>query len=124
MKKNILVSLIVVLMCFGLGGCGSKNEEQSGESFSVSLYTNSSAKITWDYELSEDGIVDISSEYDDSGCDADAAGCGGQEIYTITAQKPGNVTLSFTSSENETAIYEITVNEDLTISILNAEKKG
>lgn len=114
--KKIVLSLIALFVIIGITGCKTKIQDEHGDSFEFSLYTNSSAKLNWNYKLSEEGIVDVSYKYDSSGCDKDSDGCGGQGIYTITALRPGKVTLSFECQDyNDTAIYEITVNDDLSI---------
>ncbi len=119
--KKIFLSLLTIFTIITLTGC--KTKEEHGKSFEFSLYSNSSTGYFWDYELSKDGIVDVSYEYDDSGCAKNVVGCGGQNVYTVKALKPGKVKLSLIYSffepdkyDKETAIYEITVNEDLTIS--------
>ena len=118
--KKYFFSLVVVFVIIGITGC--KTKEKHGDSFEGSLYTNSSARINWNYKLSKEDIVSVSYDYDDSGCSKDAVGCGGQGIYTITALKPGKVKLTFECAHDslcdpmEDLIYEITVNDDLSIS--------
>ncbi len=125
--KKIFLSLIAIIAVISLTGC--KIKEKHGDSFEVSLYTNSSARINWDYKLSKDDIVEVSYNYDDSGCDPKAVGCGGQGIYTITALKPGKVKLTFECANDgmcepmENLVYEITVNDDLAISETHNEEE-
>ena len=101
-------------------GCKTKKNDNS---FEFKLASNASTGYSWNYELSKEGIVDVSYVYDDSNCKKDVVGCGGQKIYTVKALKPGKVKLSLTYSfvgtdakDNKTATYVITVNDDLTIS--------
>lgn len=120
MKKKIL-SFIVVILIIGLTGCKLGTNKKKGDSFEVSLYKNSSARVDWNYKLSEEDIVDVKYTYDNSGCAPDAEGCGGQAIYTVTALKPGKVELIFECSNKgmcpmDKITYEITVNDDLSIS--------
>lgn len=119
-SKKIFLSLIAVFAIIGMTGCKTKVSEKHGESFEVSLYTNSSARINWNYKLSKDDIVEVSYNYDNSGCDPQASGCGGQGIYTITALKPGKVKLTFECAGMceplKNTVYEITVKDDLSIS--------
>lgn len=116
MKK--ILCLIAIFAIMGITGC--KKNEKHDNSFEVSLYTNSSAQITWKYKLSEDDIVDVSYKYDNSGCDSQALGCGGQGRYTIKALNPGKVKLTFECTgicmDMENMVYEITVDDDLKIS--------
>ena len=124
MKKTrrIVLSLLAIITVFSLTGCKTKTKEEHIDSFSVSLYTNRSAQIDWNYKLSKDDIVKVSYIYDTSGCDSKAVGCGGHGIYTITALKPGKVKLTFECANEgmcepmENLVYEITVNDDLSIS--------
>ena len=116
MKRRISNIFIVILICFILVGCKDK------KNLKISLYSNGSTGYKWTYQVDKNDIIDISMKYDDSGCPPKTAGCGGHEIYTIKGIKPGKVTLSFDYSfitpdkyPSKTAIYEITVNNDLSI---------
>lgn len=118
--KKILFSVIVVLLCITATACESK---KGSESLKISLYSNSSTGYSWSYTVSDEDIISISRSYDNSGCPEDVEGCGGQDVYTIKGLKPGKVTLTMEykfavegEGETETAIYEITVNDDLSIS--------
>lgn len=119
--KKIFLSLLVLFAIIGMTGCKTKK----GESFKVSLVKNSSARIDWDYKLSQEGIVDVSYSYDNSKCESNASGCGGTAIYTITALKPGKVELTFECAgicePLKNTVYEITVNDDLSISETHSE---
>ena len=129
MKKTrkIVLSLLAIITVISLTGCKTKQKEKHGDSFEVSLYTNSSALINWNYKLSKDGIVDVSSVYDNSSCDTQADGCGGKTIYTVTALTPGSVKLTFECANGDmceplkNTVYEITVNDDLSISETHTE---
>lgn len=119
MKKMLLV-IITILFCISITACKSKKENQNLE---VSLYSNSSTGYEWSYTVSDENIISISSYYDDSNCEKNVVGCGGNNVYIIKGLKPGKVTLSMEykfvvdgEGETETAIYEITVNDDLSIN--------
>ena len=126
-KKSFMLILITILTTFCLVGCKAGKEieknEKKEKSFEISLYENGSTGYNWSYNVDKEGIVEISSNYDNSGCDQDSDGCGGQRIYTIKALKSGKTTLTlkysrFNDSDNpdKTAIYEITVDKDLNIT--------
>lgn len=123
--KKIFLSLLTIFTIIGITGC--KTKEEHIDSFTVSLYTNRSAQIDWNYKLSKDDIVDVSYAYDNSNCDPKADGCGGTAIYTITALKPGSVKLTFECANGDmceplkNTVYEITVNDDLSISETHTE---
>ena len=119
--KKIIFSLLIVLLCVFTAGC---NNNRENDSFEIPLYSNSSTGYSWSEELSEEGIVEISSRYDNSGCDEGVAGCGGEKIYTVKALKPGKVTLTLTyqfvdpdkDRDKLFAIYNITVDKNLNIT--------
>ena len=119
--KKIILSLLIVLLCVFTVGC---NNNRENDSFEISLYSNSSTGYSWSEKLSEEGIVEISSRYDNSGCAEGVAGCGGQKIYTVKALKPGKVTLTLTyqfvdpdkDRDKLFAIYNITVDKNLKIT--------
>ena len=117
--KKIFLNLILVFAIMIMTGCKTKKVD----TFKFKLASNASTGYSWDYELSKEEIVDVSYVYDDSNCNKNVVGCGGQNVYTVKALKPGKVKLSLTYSfvgtdakDNKTATYEITVNDDLTIS--------
>ena len=123
MKKYLIVLMVIIAVT--LTACGkSDNNEKSDtkiDKLEISLYDNASTGYHWEYSVSEDGIIkiDIGSKND---CPKDVVGCGGEAIYTITGLKPGKVTLNLEykfvdgSRMEYNAIYEITVNDDLSIS--------
>ena len=119
--KKIFLSIVAILVIIGVVGCKSKVTKEYGESFEVSLYKNSSARIDWKYELSKEGIVDVSYVYDNSSCDPKASGCGGTLKYTIKALKPGEVKLTFKCATKgmcepkNDIVYKIIVKDDLSI---------
>ena len=118
--KKIFLCVLALFAIIGMTGC--KTKEEHIDSFTVSLYTNRSAQIDWNYKLSKDDIVKVSYIYDTSGCDSKANGCGGHGMYTITALKPGSGKLTFECANGDmceplkNTVYEITVNDDLSIS--------
>lgn len=118
--KKIFLNLILVFAIMIMTGCKTKKNDNS---FEFKLASNASTGYSWNYELSKEGIVDVSYVYDDSNCNKNVVGCGGQNVYTVKALKPGKVKLSLTYSfvgteakDNKTATYVITVNDDLTVS--------
>lgn len=123
-KKMGLGIICGVLLLGIVTGCGDKKkEDKEGDSFKISLYSNSSTGYSWSYTVSNEGIIDISESYDDSNCPPENEGCGGQQVYKVKALKPGKTTISLKYSfvepderDYETAIYEITVNDDLSIT--------
>ena len=129
MKKKIIIVLIVLavliaigFMVFKINKKGSSKTE--GATFTFSLDSNSSTGYSWKEKVSVKGIIDVSHEYDNSGCPPDVVGCGGKNVYTVKALKPGRVKLTMTYSfgdgnnqkTEKTAIYKITVTDDLKIS--------
>ena len=126
MKKNFSFLLIIIFICVCLVGCGTKKEtEKHGNSFEISLYENASSGYSWSYDTNNDDIISISQSYDDSACEPNSDGCGGQRIYTVKALKPGKVTLNLEyayfvdpkeTTYNKTAVYEIVVDDDLNIT--------
>ncbi len=120
MKRKWIIYLLLLLSVV-LVGCSSKNK--SAESFEISLYDNSSTGYYWSYDIDNKGIVDIAESSDYSKCPSDVDGCGGEKIYKVKALKSGKVRLSleYKSSahsdyETKTAVYDITVNKDLSIT--------
>ena len=121
MKKKNKMIIIIALVCLILIGC-QKNKE-TNKHLKISLYSNPSTGYRWTYNIDKQDIIDISKKYDNSNCSPKAEGCGGKEIYTIKGLKPGKVTLTLIYSfiekdkyPSKTATYEITVNDDLSIT--------
>lgn len=121
--KKFLFSIMAVLLCITMTGCGGKKEQNDSNRLKISLYSNASTGYSWSYTVSNEDIISISKYYDNSGCAKDVVGCGGNDVFTIKGLKPGKVTLSMKYAfvdpderETKTAIYEITVNDDLSIS--------
>ncbi len=111
--------LFIVMICIFLVGCHMRRSNE----LKISLYSNGSTGYRWSYRLDRDDIVSISESYDNSGCPPKTAGCGGKQIYTIKPIKAGKVILNleyaFVNPEkypSKTAIYEIVVHDDLSIS--------
>lgn len=119
MKKvrKVLLYLIILLTLFTLSGCKDKKDDK--KSFTVTLESNASARRSWNYNLSDEGIVKILISSDKSHCEPDSYGCGTKILYKVTALKPGNVTLTFERKDrdyNDKIIYDIIVDDDLSIS--------
>ena len=118
MKKYLILLMVIIVLT--LTACGKNNAKT--DKLEISLYSNSSTGYSWSYDVSQEGIINILESYDDSNCPKDVVGCGGEVIYTVTGLKPGKVTLSLEykfvdgSRMEYNAIYEITVNDDLSIS--------
>lgn len=73
----------------------------------------------WEYDLTNEGVVTITKNYDYGSCSVDADGCSvGFNVYTIRPLKEGEVTINFRYiSGNEhniikTATYRILVTAD------------
>lgn len=129
MKKAKLFSILLVCLLV-LVGCSKKDdkkenkkEEQKklGESFEIKLDSNSSTGYNWTYDVVGDDAVVLSYKYEDGeGCE-DRVGCGGYEIYTVTASSKGKVNIKFTyarpndDTDSLEANYEVTVDKDLKI---------
>lgn len=110
MKKILLIIILIIMT-----GC-----KQNVEGYIIKLYSNPSTGYSWEYTLSDENIIEVSYIYDDSNCAKNIVGCGGQNIYTIKPLKPGKVKLElvYKSVNNDKieATYEITVNEDMSIT--------
>ncbi|MBO5138888.1 MAG: protease inhibitor I42 family protein [Bacilli bacterium] len=124
MKKQFLLVLLLlgIIFCLILV-CLKKMDinKRKNNQFIFSLYSNSSAGYQWKYEKSIENIIKINRTYDNSGCDKDADGCGGQDVYTIEALRPGTVTLNMkyvhvNGNTKYTAVYEFVIDDDLNIS--------
>ena len=119
MKKYVF-SILIILICIIMVGCGNNKNDK----FKISLDSNPTTGYKWTHKLSKKGIIKVKSSYDDSKCAEDMVGCGGQQIYEITALKPGSTTLTLTyafvnadaNKETKTAIYKITVDNNLKIT--------
>ena len=119
--KKIIFGLFIVLLCVVTIGCGNKKD---GSTFEITLPDSASSGYKWSDELSEKGIVEVTSKTDYSSCPKNTDGCSGKQIYTLKALKPGSVTLTLTYAffddskdrEKYKAIYEITVDDDLKIT--------
>lgn len=119
MKKNIKIILLIITIIL-ITGCSSNNKE--GESLLIELSSNPSTGYTWTYDISNNDIISIEEDYDDSNCEENAVGCGGYNVYNIKALKKGETTITFTysfpnkvNSEEKKAVYVITIDKDLKI---------
>ena len=117
--KKLFYGLLIVLLCVITVGCGNNDDS----TYEIVLEENGSTGYHWSEELSEEGIVELTSKDDYSECPKDVAGCSGKRIYTLKALKPGTVTLTLTytfldgnEKPSEIALYKITVDDDLKIS--------
>ncbi len=119
MKKNIKIILLIITIIL-ITGCSSNNKE--GESLLIELSSNPSTGYTWTYDISNNDIISIEEDYDDSNCEENTVGCGGYNVYNIKALKKGETTITFTysfpnkvNSEEKKAVYVITIDKDLKI---------
>ena len=131
MKKTKLLFSVLLVCALVLVGCGKKDSKKedskptpnkTGESFEIKLESNSSTGYVWTYELEGDDAVVLANTYEEGeGCE-DRDGCGGYEIYTVTATAEGHVTLTLVYARpdsgdpyNLVAKYDITIDKDLKI---------
>ena len=135
MKKAKILFSILLVCTIVLTGCGkkdNKNKENNnnnnnsneaelvGDSLDIKLETNSSTGYSWTYDLAGDDIVILSNTYEEGKNCEGLDGCAGYEIYTVTALKPGNITLTLTYANINNEIlyenkYDITIDKDLKI---------
>ena len=133
--------LIIILICIiCLCGCANKNkkvdtkkkekieqqevDEKYKKTFLVlNFYYNKNAGLDWEYNI-KDNIVKVEKK-DTSMCLSDGSNCRGTYDFYIFGSKEGKTTITFTQVKNEKnknikkAIYEISVDKDLNIKILN-----
>lgn len=114
--KLVKPMIIIILLIISVG-CTKKYSE-----LKISLDSNPSTGYLWNYEISNEDIVNISQAYD-TNCKNNVSGCGGKNIYTITPKKEGEVTITFKYARNFgkddhqlIAKYKIKVDKDLKIT--------
>lgn len=121
--KKVLLSIFIVVSCFALVGCAKKTEESNeGKIVMLTVYSNPSAGYNWTHKLSKEGIVKVTTDYKQGSCPKEWDNCGGEQTYTLTALKPGKVTLKLTyiftndpKKYTKTAVYKIRVDKKLEI---------
>lgn len=120
MFKKIILRLLVVIISMVLCGCtkNSKKEIEGYDVLEIKLSNKSSSYIYWQYDLTQEGIIDITISKDGI-CKYDVVDCGGNYvIYTIRPLKKGTVTINFSAVSGldntvyETAIYTIIVTDN------------
>lgn len=122
--KKIILSILCFAIIVILTGCKNniKEEPSTNNTLKISLDSNPSTGYNWKYEVDNDDIITIKQSYDNSECPEDVDGCGGQEIFLINGVKQGKATMNLkycfldTDECYRAVAYEITVDEDLSIS--------
>lgn len=78
-------------------------KEDSSKNYVLKLEANSTTGFLWDYELSEDGIVDVvKDEYKEKENKEGFVGVGGTQIYEFKGLKKGEVTVRLVYKKNGT----------------------
>ena len=122
MKKIIALALSLLLPALLLCACG---EGGATGTYEIALKANATTGYQWDCKLSEEGIVKVEGEYVTDENKQGFVGVGGTQKYTVTAQKKGEVTLTFDylspgdKVSGSTAVYVLSVDEDLNITELS-----
>ena len=119
MKKviKIIIGIITIMV---ITGC--KKNTIEGESLLIELQSNPSTGYVWTYTITNNDIISLEGDYDDSNCEKNVVGCGGYNVYNIKALKQGEATIEFIYSkgtkkeDDKTAIYTITVDKNLKIA--------
>ena len=123
-KKIIIISCIVIVVILAticiILALNNNKQDADGKVLKIEFYDNASMGNTWKYDVDNKDIVSISSKTDYSGCEG-RDGCSGKIIYSVKALKPGKVKITFKwinydDELQDDAIYEITVDDDLSIS--------
>ena len=132
MKKNIVLSLLLIVGLV-LASCATSNTEYGkGKEMSLNFESNPSTGYDWVYEFLEgDKYAQIVlSRQDNDFPENGVTGSGGHRIYGFRALTPGNQTLIFTYRRpwegGEIAydvVYDLKVDNDLNITC-TAKKKG
>ncbi len=133
--KNVKILFSVLLVCIlVLTGCGKKdnkkennknnnNSQTAGDAIDIKLDANSSTGYEWTYELTGDDAIVLANRYEeDKDCEG-LDGCGGYEIFTVTATHPGHINLKLIYSrpweengDKLEANYDITIDGKLNIT--------
>ncbi len=113
MKKIFSLIVIFSLSVIVLTGC---NKTYS-KSISVKLKADPSKSSIWEYEITEQGIVQV---YEDNDFDCDEDGCSGYQKYKIEGLSEGETTVTFKyiydNEVKKREVYKIEVNKDLKLS--------
>lgn len=130
MKKAIAIMLVFSLvLCAAAAMAETVADEKS---FVITLTANPTTGYTWQYVLSEEGIVTVEEDFLNSAdmdklagiksAEALLSGAGGFSVFTVKGVKPGNVLIaleyaqSWENDDVEAGItYMLRVNEDLSV---------
>ena len=118
MKKTIVLIISLLAICFVLAGCKSNAEKN----YVIEFESNHTTGYTWQYETSEEGIVEIENNYITKSHDEKIVGVGGTDQFIIKGLAEGTITIKFTYSQSwdpketdKTESYKITVDKDLNV---------
>lgn len=137
MKYKLLIVFICILCLCGCGNKSKKTEDKIEEkkeqpvvdekytkSFLVlNFYYNKNAGLDWEYTIKNDNVK--IEKKDTNMCLSDGTDCRGTYDYYVFGNKEGKTTITFTQIKNENkkdikkAIYEVEVDKDLNVKILN-----
>ena len=101
MKK--IAAILCVLMILALSGCGDKeldpeklNTVKVGQTVSIALDENQSIPYRWEPEISDDSLIELSSdEIKRGGALDNKPGSGGEKhIFYFEALRPGDCTIN------------------------------
>ena len=133
MKKTFLITVLLLIVCITLVGCGKKGQEDVKEEnqnlvtevndFTISLNANPTTGYTWSHTVENSELVEIKSEYVPNKVEDGVVGAGGNEVITIKGLKPGTTTVTFKysrswepSESDKVAEYVITVDDNLNVT--------
>ena len=126
MKKTVsLILSAVLLLSLCLAGCGNAGgkDAKKGETHKINLAANYNTGCAWKFEESKKGIVKITSDFVPNKDDE----LSGTEVFSVTAVKPGKVTVTFLYTDAggnalSDAVYEFTV--DASLKFLSVKSSG
>lgn len=122
MKKYsiAIIGVILVLIIYFVLMFIFKND--SSKNYVLKLEANSTTGYLWDYELSDDSIVEvIKDEYKENENKEGFVGVGGTQIYEFKGLKKGEVTVTLTYKQSGTKeigqekIVKLIVDKDLVV---------
>ncbi|MDO5561688.1 MAG: protease inhibitor I42 family protein [bacterium] len=97
----------------------------------IVLSSNPTTGYTWQYtylDETQTDLLEINQEYYSDCSDAEIAGCGGYDVFTLKGLKTGEARLKFTYERTwesepplESIIYKVTIDENKALSV---EKEG
>lgn len=125
MKKNgkvIIILAILLAVALGISAWLVIKRNQTPTNLQISFISNPTTGYQWSYAVSDNSIINITQDYQ-SQCPVGVTGCGGEEIFTITALQPGETTLTFNYARSwesvqpiYTAQYQLKIDSELRIS--------